>query len=76
MGGFARRSFRRDRVSVWDLSGLKNIFQALDQLSILSRPAEREEAAVTCLKNVRCCGREWSHKQRDWQKFPDNRKDC
>ena len=48
MGGFARWSFRRDRVSVWDLLGLKDIFQVLDQLLILSRSADREEAAA-CL---------------------------
>ena len=47
MEGFASRYFQRDRVSVQDLLGLKDIFQVLDQLLILSRFAEREEAA-TC----------------------------
>ena len=48
MEGFARWLFRRDRVSVWDLSGLKDIFQVLNQLLILSTSAEREEVAA-CL---------------------------
>ena len=51
-GGFARWSFRRDRVSVWDLLALKDIFQVLDQFLFLSRPAEREERLLpACLKN-------------------------
>ena len=29
-----------------DLSGMKDIFQVFDQLVILSRPEEREEAAA------------------------------
>ena len=33
-------------VSVWDLSGLEYVFQVLDQLLILTRFAEKEEAAV------------------------------
>ena len=48
MGGIARRSFQRDKMSVWNLSGLRDIFQVLDQLLIPSGSAEREEA-VACL---------------------------
>ena len=48
MGGLARWSFRRYRVSVWDLSGLKDIFQVLHQLLILSMSAERE-VVTACL---------------------------
>ena len=46
MGGFARRSFWRDTVSASDLSVLKDIFQVFYQLLVLSRSAEREEAAA------------------------------
>ena len=37
---------QREKVKAWDLSGLKDIFQVFDQLVILSRSEEREEAAA------------------------------
>ena len=43
-------------VYVWDLTGLKDIFQMLEQLLILSRSAERE-AAAACLKDEKLYGR-------------------
>jgi len=46
MKGIARWSFRRETVIVWDFSRLKDIFQVFDQLVILSRSAELEEAPV------------------------------
>ena len=44
VGGFARQFFQRDRVSVWNLSWLKDIFQVLDQLLILSRSADYQQS--------------------------------
>ena len=38
-------------MSVWDLLGLKDIFEVLDQLYILSRSAEREDA-TPCLRGM------------------------
>ena len=46
MGGFSKRSFQRDIVRVWDLSGLKDMFHVLVQFVILSRSAVSEEAAA------------------------------
>ena len=46
MGGFSKRSFRRDIVIVGDLSGLKDMFHVLDQFVILSRSVVSEEAAA------------------------------
>ena len=44
--------FERDSLSEWDLSGLKDIFQVLDQLMILSTSAEREKRLLfACLKD-------------------------
>ena len=51
MGGFARWFLQRDMMSVWDLLGLKDIFEVLDQLYILSRSAEREDA-TPCLRGM------------------------
>ena len=34
------------------MSVLKDIFQVLDHLVVLSRSAERKEAAATCLRDV------------------------
>ena len=45
-GGGSRWSFWSDKGSVWDLSGLKDMFHMLEQLVILSRSAETEEAAA------------------------------
>ena len=39
----------KDIVRVLDLSGLKDMFQVLDQLVILSRSAESEESAASRL---------------------------
>ena len=49
--GVSKRSFQRDIVRVWDLSGLKDIFQVSDQLVILSRSAKSEEAAVWWMRD-------------------------
>ena len=38
----------RERVSVCDFSGMKDMFQVFDQFMILSRSEEREETAA-CL---------------------------
>ena len=48
MGGFAVRSFRKERVSVRDFSELKDMLEVFDQFVVLSRSEEREWAAV-CL---------------------------
>ena len=46
MGGLARRSFQRHRVSVWDLSEFKDIVQVFDHILIRLRSAGSEEAAA------------------------------
>ena len=48
MEGFAVQSFWRERVSVLDFSGLKDILRVFDHFVILSRSEEREEPAA-CL---------------------------
>ena len=40
-------SFWREKVCVWDFSGLKIIFQVFDLFMILSRFEEREETAAS-----------------------------
>ena len=44
--GGSKQSLLRDIVRVLDLSGLKDMFHMLDQLVILFRSAESEEAAA------------------------------
>ena len=48
MGWFSEWCFWREIVSVWDFSGLNEMFQVFDQFVILARSEEREEV-VACL---------------------------
>jgi len=51
-GGFAIWSFLREILRLWDLSGLKDVFQVFHQLVILSKSEEREEAAACLSEGV------------------------
>ena len=65
----------KERVSVCDLSALKNMFQLFDQLVILSRSEERKEAAACHLKDEGCNSRMQSHQQTDKGDFPESQRD-
>ena len=54
-----------ERVSVWDFSGLKDIFQVIDSFVILSKSVEREEAAACLSEGCHCKRVESSAKEID-----------
>ena len=63
------------RVSVWDFSGLKDMFQVLDQSVILASSEEREEAtACLSVRRMRDVMAESGviDQQRDKEDFPEN----
>jgi len=62
-------------MSVWDFSGLKDIFQVFDQFVILSRSKEIMRLVPVCLKEKGCHVLGWSHQQRDKDDFPESQRD-